>query len=576
MKKTLRIMLPIILALAILLCLTWYLFVYDREFTRDLLLDCARYCESNGNHSAATWFYSRAYSQANDNDDVAIELAKQYLNNGNYTKAEFTLSNAIADGGGIELYIALCKTYVEQDKLLDAVTMLSNISNQDIKAQLDDMRPQPPIITPEPGFYNQLISVSMQSDEGTLYVSTDGKYPSVSNAPYSAPIDLKEGENTLYAIVVAENGLVSPLSVYGYTIGGVVKTVEFSDAAMENAIRKQLSISADKAIYTNDLWEITDFTVPADAQSYADLIYLTNLGTLTISNGAASQLEWVGQLANLTELKISGVSVDQDILTTIAKLPKLKKLTLSNCSLASISPLSSAQGLVTLDLSQNTIRNISALSNMADLQELNLQHNAIVDLSALSACNSLKKLEVSYNSNTSISPISGLSGLTWLDASRNSISDLEDMSRLTSLKYISLSNNTLTSIASLSACTGLTELFVSNNNLADISPVSSLSELMFFDFSYNQVTTIPVLPEESPLVSIDGSHNMIASLDVLSGLKYLNNVYMDYNPDIGSVAALANCPLLIQVNIYGTAVTDVSALTDQYDSIIVNYNPITN
>jgi hypothetical protein len=52
----------------------------------------------------------------------------------------------------------------------------------------------------------------------------------------------------------------------------------------------------------------------------------------------------------------------------------------------------------------------------------------------------------------------------------------------------------------------------------------------------------------------------------------LNNVYMDYNEEIASVEALAVCPVLIQVNVYGTKVTEVKSLTDQ--SVIVNYTPV--
>ena len=46
---------------------------------------------------------------------------------------------------------------------------------------------------------------------------------------------------------------------------------------------------------------------------------------------------------------------------------------------------------------------------------------------------------------------------------------------------------------------------------------------------------------------------------------------MDYNNGISSVKALADCPMLIQVNVYGTKVTQVSSLTSQ--NIIVNYDP---
>ena len=107
MKRAFKIILPIILAIALLATTAWYLFVFDREFTRDMLLSCARYFEDNGNHSTAQWFYDTAYAQVDDNDSIAIELSEHYKETGNYTKAEYTLYKAIQDGGGVELYMAL-------------------------------------------------------------------------------------------------------------------------------------------------------------------------------------------------------------------------------------------------------------------------------------------------------------------------------------------------------------------------------------------------------------------------------------------------------------------------------------
>jgi hypothetical protein len=47
---------------------------------------------------------------------------------------------------------------------------------------------------------------------------------------------------------------------------------------------------------------------------------------------------------------------------------------------------------------------------------------------------------------------------------------------------------------------------------------------------------------------------------------------MDYNEAISSVDALESCPLLVEVNVYGTKVKDASKLTSQ--GVIVNYNPV--
>lgn len=572
MKKAIRIIIPIILAVAIVLCTAWYLFVYDQPFTRDVLLSFARYNEKQGNHSTATWFYDLAYFQSGDNDAVAIELAEQYKASGNFTKAEFTLYNAIADGGSIDLYIALCNTYVEQDKLLDAVTMLDNITNSEIKEQLDAMRPKAPASTPDPGFYNQYISVTLNGEDGTIYASTDGQYPSTADAPYTQPIALVDGENTIYALTVAQNGLVSPLSIYGYTVGGVVELMDFSDTAVEGEVRKLLNVSDSTPLYTNDLWTIKSFTVPADAANYSDLRHMAFLESLTIENGVSDELHNVSGLANLTELKISGTAVSQDHLKSIAALPLLKNLTLQNCSLASLSGLENAKELVSLDLNNNTIRSIQAISGMQKLQELNLQHNALTDLAALSGCSSLTKLDVSYNALSSIAPIVSLSGLTWLDAGTNSITELGEIGKLTALSTLSLKSNKLSNVSALAGCTTLTDLNIASNEVTDIASLSALTNMLYFDFSYNKVSKLPEFPKSCALVTINGSNNSLSSLDSLGGLKNLNNVHMDYNTEISSVKALAKCPTLIEVNVYATKVKDVTALTDQ--SIIVNYNPV--
>ena len=129
MKKIVKILVPLLLATLIIASIGWYLFVYDRDFTRDFLLSQARYNDIYGNSRLSSLFYNMAYEHSGRDENVAIELANQYKADGNYTKAEVTLSNAIKNKGTVELYTALSKTYVEQDKLMDAVAMLENIAD---------------------------------------------------------------------------------------------------------------------------------------------------------------------------------------------------------------------------------------------------------------------------------------------------------------------------------------------------------------------------------------------------------------------------------------------------------------
>lgn len=572
MKKAIRIIVPILLSIVIVCVSVWYLFVYDREFTRDMLLTAARHCENQSNHELATWFYGQAYSQTQDGEAVAIELAEQYKKSGNYTKAEYTLSNAIADGGGIDLYIALCKTYVEQDKLLDAVNMLNGITNPEIKAQLDEMRPAAPTASPQPAFYSQYISAEIRCDSGTLYVNPKGQYPSVYDSPYSEAVPLTDGENTLYALAVSEEGLVSPVSIFGYTIGGVIEKVDFADSTIEAELRTILGVGADTEIHNNDLWTITEWAVPAGASVYSDLRHMTFLKKLTFDGGVSSELSCLSDLVNLEELYISNTTVTDDVLKIIGTLPMLKRLTLANCGISNIAPLADCTGIEYLDLNNNAVRDLKPLSSMQALKEVNLQHNAVKDLAPISSLRALITLDISFNALTSATPLAGITSLTWLDISNNQLTTTSGIEPLTSLTYLSLADNDLTSIAGLAACTNLSELSASGNQLSEIDALSSLEKLMYLDVSHNQITKLPDWSEECALVNLNASHNKITSVRPLSGLHALNNVDLDYNPDLSSVSALADCHTLIEVNVYGTKVTSATELTNQ--SIIVNLDPI--
>ena len=571
MKKLIHFLVPLLMIVLVIASIGWYLFVYDRAFTRDLLLQQARDNDLKGNTSLSSWFYNLAYGFSGQDENVAIELANQYKASGNYTKAEVTLSKAIRDGATKELYIALCKTYVEQDKILDAVSMLANIPNASIKAELEAMRPAAPQADYPSGYYSQYISVTLSSSEGTtLYYTTDGDYPSIADEPYSAPIELPLGESQVYAVSVADNGLVSPVTILGYTIGGVIEPVIFMDASMEQAIGAALGYDQSHVLYTNDLWQITELEVPSDAMTLEDLIYLTYLENLTVNGRNMSNLQDFAGLNHLKKLDLSGCRFPADSLKTIASLPHLKELNLSNCSLSTLSGLENAESLEILDISNNTIRNLEPLSNMSALSELYLQHNAVANLTVVGGLPELTVLDVSYNALTSIAPLTGNVRLTKLNASNNQIGDVSAAASLPMLAELNLDYNGLTDISGLSGCASLKTLTVSNNQLSSIDALSGMNTLERLDFSYNSVSSLPDFGANSAMQVIDGSYNALESIDSIAKMADISYIYMDYNK-LTSVDALADCFHLVQVNVYGNEIPDVSALTEH--DILVNYDP---
>ena len=571
MKKALKVIVPLLLSIAVICSMAWYFLVYDRAFTKDVLLWSARTLEQEGKHELAAWLYNITYQQASYEDDIAIELANQYKTIGNYTKAEYTIAEAIATNPSIELYVALCNLYVQQDKLLDAVALLDTVSNPQIKAELDAMRPNAPVLTPEPGFYSQYITVEATAGGATLFVNTNNQYPTTEKDLYTAPITLPEGETVIYALAVGDNGLVSPLTISGYTVGGVIEKVTFQDPAMEAAMREAIGADENDVIFTNALWSVKSFDIPDDAKSYADLAYLPYLESLKVANAVPGEMIHIKGLSYLTELSIIGATLNDEELTTIGQMTGLKRLTLSNCGISSIASLSRANQLVYLDISQNTIRNLSVISGMLELEELYLNNNVVTDLSSLSVLVKLEILDLAYNSLSAVDPIRTASALTYLNISHNAVTDIQTLATLTDLVELDVSYNSITDVSAISSCVKLEILNISNNTIVDISGLNGLENIRNLNFSNNQVEKLPQFSKTSPLVSIDGSYNKIEDLKALSSLKNLNVVLMDYNEKLESLEPLDSCPRLVKVNVYGTKVSDVRFLTDK--SIVVNFNP---
>lgn len=570
MKNILRFVVAILLAVLLVASIGWYLFVFDRDFTRDMLLQQARFQDMHGSSRISAWFYNLAYAHSGNDEDVAIELANQYMDAGNYTKAEVTLSRAIHAGATANLYTALCRTYVAQDKLMDAVALLAGIPDETIRQELESRRPTAPEPDQKPGYYTQYIHVGLSSTGSRLIYSTNGEYPSIMNPDYKEPIVLPAGETVIYCIAVGNDGLVSPLSILGYTVGGVIEPAVFMDANMETAVREALGSSSSEVLYTNHLWAIKEFTMPENVNSLEDLTLMPYLEKLTVKDKQLDSLTHLVNLTKLRDLDLSGCRFPIADLEVLSKLNSLERLTLADCSISTIAGLENAKKLQYLDLSFNTIRNLEPLSGMSDMKELYMSHNALVGLEVLGGLTNLERLDISYNSVTEMAPLATCMKLSWLNAENNLIYNCNGVAALPMLESLSLNYNKISEVGELSACLQLKELSISNNFIENLQPLSGLVNLEVFDVSYNTVYFLPEWPKDCALRIINCANNLVNTLDGLSGMPNLTYVSADYN-QVQNIDKLANCPNLVQINIYGNKISDVTKLLEK--DVIVNYDP---
>jgi len=553
MKKALLILIPILLILAILATACWYFIFYNPVFTSDLLLGWASSMHQNERYERAILYYDLAWKLTPNRIEIPLSLSETYVSAGNYTKAEYTLVSAIASNPDeVSAYIALCNTYVRQDKLLDAVQMLDRITDETVKSELALIRPAAPVISPESGYYTDYIEVTIDAPDGRVYATVDGEYPSNDDDLYAAPLTMEAGESTVIALAVNDQGLVSPASITGYTVGGVVEPVVLTDPAVEDAVRQLLNLTADKTIMTDDLWSVTALELPDTVSDLSDLAYFTGLRSLTISNVSGLDFTVIRQLSSLEYLSLSGCTISSNALEAIGSLHSLVSLKLDSCALTDLSALAGLTQLRELQLSNNSISDISVLSLMQDLEVVSLSNNPLESIAGLSTCDRLETVDITGCGVTSLAALSNKQALRVLMASNNQISD----------------------ISALENSAALETLVISNNSVSDISALLSMPSLMTFEANTNTITEIPAFSKDSQLVRFYANYNQIEDLSGLSGISTLNYVELDYN-QIADIQPLVNNYNLIQLDVWDNPIPEITEAIKPFEenSIIVNYNP---
>ena len=552
MKYILKIFLIVLLVVAIIGAACWFFLVQRPDLTMSVFAHWGDYFYDAGRYNRAVSLYETACKLSPENANLPLRLAQAYINSGNYTKAEYTLVSAITNNPeSVQLYVALSKTYIEQDKILDAEQMLDRITSADVKAQIDALRPNAPVLSPESGYYSEYIDVAVTATGGTAYLAVNQDYPSIETDAYEAPVTLEAGDSKVVVVTVAENGLVSDAVYGGYTIGSVVEEVKLSDSAMDSYVRELLGKSASDTIMSDELWEIEELTLPEGVQDISDLTRFAGLKTLSIQNATGLDLSVLPQLTTLQTLDLSGTTLPTSTLDAIGTLPELKKLVLQSCAVTAINPLVGLSNLEYLDLTNNSVTDLTAITALEHLKDLYLTNNPVKSITYLNSCLELERLHIE---NCGVSRLSSLAGNT-------------------SLQELYASNNEISDISVLSDCVSLSVLDISDNQVKDVSVIANLPELTYFLASHNQIESLPAFDTATcKLVRINVNNNQLTDLSPLKGLPALNYIFADYN-QISDISGLEDCPLLTQLNLFDNPVNEAQVKALQEIGRIVNYTP---
>ena len=542
----------VVLAVAVLVVavLAGYLLIFRGEASVQRYLAKGDSAMADGNYSRAISNYSAALKMQEEDPQIAISLAGAYRGAGNYTKAEYTLARSISmNPDCTQLYVALSRTYVEQEKFMDADKLLTRAASEKVRQELNDMRPDPPMLTPDFGYYSDYITVSASCVAGRIYLTTDGTVPSNKSHLYSEPLALEAGETVIHALVVDDSGLVSPIVYGGYTVAGLIEPITITDPGLDSLLRGLLGKAPEDVIMTSELWSITTLTLDGNISDLSQLTHMIGLESVTVGNIRATDLSALSSLPLLRSLDLSGYILSSENLKTIGEMTNLTELYLSSCAITSVDRLSNLKKLTVLDLSNNVISDIMPLTQMTALTSLDLSNNPLTSLQALQYCSKLTQLNLVNADITSLEALSGMNQLTVLN----------------------VSNNDITSLEHLANCAKLQELDFSDNMVTDIAVLTGLRELGKIYGSHNEISVIPAF-SGTALHTIDLSYNKISAVDGLKNLMYLNYLVLDYN-SVKDLLPIENCYNLVQVDVWNNPVTKESVDALASHSIIVNYNP---
>ena len=419
------------------------------------------------------------------------------------------------------------------------------------------------IITVSDGTLTDSISVTINI--------TDIPETSSSNGPI-----FTEGTSTTRS--VAENAadgtdIGSPITATDPDNGDLTYTLSGTDSYAFYIVNTtgQLRLSTMLDYETKNVYTVTVSVSNNDGESDS-IIVTINVTDITAPNyplyGRTQQIQdavvkaryvnsadevTAAHLADITWFELEDAGITALKAGDFYGFTSLKTLNLSDNSISDISPLGNLTTLLSLSLIDNSISNIAALRNLTKLGHLNISNNSISSISALRNLTKLKDLSMAGNSISDISALSKLTALKELNLSDNSISDISALENLTKLTSLYLNHNSINSISSLENLTNLKIIYLDYNSISDISILRNLTKLDFLSLSNNSISNISALGSLTALTTLILHNNTIGNVSSLENLTALTTLYLSGNPisDYGPLRRLktANPEVYIDIDI---------------------------
>ena len=492
--------------------------------------------------------------------ELRLEIIDLYIETGNYSRAEYLLYHgSLERAGQVELYRRLSYVYVQQDKLHEAVALISGMNNPNIRSALEAERPPPPVFDPPPGDYREALTISVTVREGdTCYLSLRGEVPSLSDG-YSEPLILPQGITEIMAVSVSPEGIASDWAVMRYRLDDVIEPVIFEDAVIERIAREMLDIPSG-IIISDKLQTITELVIPEpmNYKTLNDLRHFSRLETLKlVGSGAAVDISALGYLYRLKTLSLTHFGIDSFSLDSVGQVEWLEHLDLSDNNIVMLEPLGALLSLKTLVLNANNILDLTPLSGLVSLERLRLNQNAAESTRPLSGMINLVELELSENLISALVGLAPMKKLRTLDLSVNSIGngELEYLAGLPALETLDLSmNRSLGGLSPLGGIRSLGSLTANNCAIESLEGLEELDRLTFLSVNENLLESFEGIQAAESLKTLWANKNAVTTLQHISLLEQLEELHIEHN-QLVNLSRIRELPSIKKVYAFGNPIT---------------------
>lgn len=248
-----------------------------------------------------------------------------------------------------------------------------------------------------------------------------------------------------------------------------------------------------------------------------------------------------------------------------SQLLDIVSLDLSNREITDLTGIDHFRNLEVLDLSNNEIHDVSQLKTLTNLKDLNLSENRIVDLEEANfeALFHIGLIQLNLDENES-----------YYGGGKNQLSNISLLANISSLDSLSLQNNAVEDFSALSKLKNLSSLNLAQNNIIEIDSLSNFTNLHCLNLRDNDIRDISVL---SNLVDLEylnlHSNEKIQTIRPIASLENLEKLILRNVPIGEEISVIADLPNLTYLNVRNCAISDYEVIASMMSKGVLQNDP---